>query len=148
MNTQNIFNIMKLAKTFYPVTHFVKGKINSRNYEEEGDWNTTIISLRKVTKWFQRLLEPQWNSLTLNGKTWHSSELYLKWPTFQNFSNSTAMTHLGSYKRLKDIIKGTKCLSCINKGQCSWLYYSKDTGQKCNPWKSGKAKPRANIEEH
>ncbi len=33
---------MKLVKRSYPVTHYAKVERNSRNDEEEGDWNTSV----------------------------------------------------------------------------------------------------------
>lgn len=40
-------------------------------------------------------------------KTWQSSEPSKKWPTFQNVSQSTAITYPRSHKRPKENIEGT-----------------------------------------
>ncbi len=140
---------MKLAKRSHPVAHYAKVERNSRNYEEKGDWNTSVWE--GLQSYFKGSGTPKNHSeshyLQME-KTWHSSEPSQKWLTFQNAFKSTAKTHPGSHKKAKDNIQGTAGLSRINKGHWSWLHYQKDTGQKCHPWKSGKEKTTADPEEH
>ncbi len=104
--------------------------------------NIVTDTKAKRQKWWW---EPQWESLYPNGnKTWQSSDPSKKWLTFQNVSQSTAITYPRSHKRPKENIEGTADLSI--EVTCLWLRYAKDTGQKWHPWNCGKVKTTANPE--